>query len=291
MKKGKKTAAAWLAVSILCAVTACGGKESQKAQEPSAETEESRLPGSETAQGEEAEAVDGEAADGETAGGEAAEAGTETGDLQTTEPETADTGADASVTEDFTPVEGLSENYADLENRSFAYKGQIFTLGESTWQDLVDGGIPFQENDLNNIGNNVNSNYETNRYSVELNDYVWMQFSFVNTTQTNISEGECLLSLVRLYFLYVPQPDYEDSLNEEIANLIRDGGNYVGFSFPLTLTREQLLENNKDATEMTESNCVNYYVDSEVYMGKSGYHFEFNENTDQLEDVTISWLP
>ena len=34
--------------------------------------------------------------------------------------------------DDFVPVEGLSEKYGDLENRSFSYKGKIFKLGEST---------------------------------------------------------------------------------------------------------------------------------------------------------------
>lgn len=193
--------------------------------------------------------------------------------------------------EEFTPVEGLSENYADLENRCFAYNGEIFTLGESTLKDLIDGGIPFKESELNNKGNNVNSNYETNRYDAQINDFVSMQFTFINITESNITEEECLLSNVRWYSIYVPQPDYEDSLNEEIINYINDAANYVCFSFPLTLTKEQLLENNSDTTEVDEYNNVKYRVDSEVYMGSSGYTFEFNKNTNQLEDVTISWLP
>ena len=55
------------------------------------------------------------------------------------------------VYEDFTLAPGLSEKYVDMDNRSFVYNGKKFTLGESTLKDLVDGGIPFNENDLNNI--------------------------------------------------------------------------------------------------------------------------------------------
>lgn len=199
----------------------------------------------------------------------------------------------ATVTEpeEFTPVEGLSENYADLENRSFAYEGKIFTLGESTLKDLIDGGIPFSESELNNRGNNVNRNYETSRYTVRINDYVSMQFTFINNTEDNITEEECLLSSVRWYTIYVPQSNYEQSMNEEIIGSINDAAKHVCFSFPLTLTKEQLLENNSDTTEEDEYNNVRYKVDSEVYMGNSGYNFEFNKNTNQLEDVTISWLP
>lgn len=214
-----------------------------------------------------------------------------------TEPEIEEETSEESVgefevsAEDFTPVEGLSENYADLDNRSFAYDGKIFTLGESTLQDLVDGGIPFKEDELNNISNNVNQNYETSRYTVKINDYVNMQFVFMNNTDSNITEAECLLSTVRWYPLYVPQPDYEESRNEEIRNYISDASKHVCFSFPLTLTKDQLLENNSDTTKINEYGQVTYKVDSELYFGSSGYVFSFNDKTDQLKDVNISWLP
>lgn len=213
-----------------------------------------------------------------------------------TEPETEGEEESAAefeiaIDEDFTPVEGLSENYADLDNRSFAYDGKIFTLGKSTLQDLVDGGIPFKEDELNNIGNNVNKNYETSRYTVKINDYVSMQFVFMNDTDSNITEAECLLSTVRWYTLYVPQPDFDDSRNEEIKNNISDASTHVGFAFPLTLTKEQLLENNSDITSENEYGQVTYKIESEKYFGSRGYTFEFNDKTNQLKEVNISWLP
>lgn len=226
---------------------------------------------------------------------EATEAGSSSdGDL---DKETGDERAEAStefaipVQENFTPVEGLSDNYADLENRAFAYNGKVFTLGESTLKDLIDGAIPFDESDLNNKGNNVNMNYETSTYTASINDYVTMQFRFVNTTGDTMTEEECLLSYVRIYYLYVPQPDYDAEMNAEITESILDAANTVCFSFPATLTKEQLLENNSENAELGERNYVNYYIGSEVYMGSSGYHFEFNDTTNQLEEMSISWLP
>lgn len=112
------------------------------------------------------------------------------------------------VQENFVPVEGLSDNYADLDNRAFAYNGKVFKLGESTLKDLIDAGIPFSENELSNKGNNLNSNYETGRYTVDINDYVSMQFQFINITEEAKTEEECLLSYVRYHHLYVPQPGY-----------------------------------------------------------------------------------
>lgn len=195
------------------------------------------------------------------------------------------------VQEDFIPIKGLSENYVDMDNRSFAYNGKVFTLGESTLKDLIDGGIPFDESDLNNKGNNVNSNYETETYTARINDYVTMQFRFINTTEDSMTAEECPLSYVRYYYLYVPQPDYDADMNAEITESILEAAKTVCFSFPSTLTKEQLLENSSEGAEQDEYNNVNYYIDSEIYMDSSGYHFEFNKTTNQMEEVSISWIP
>lgn len=221
------------------------------------------------------------------------EASSETDWNEETEDESNEGSAEFEIPiqEDFKPVAGLSENYADMDNRSFAYNGKVFTLGESTLKDLIDGGIPFDESDLNNKGNNVNCDYETDTYTARINDYVTMQFRFINITEDSMTAEECLLSSVRYYYLYVPQPDYDADMNVKITENILDAANTVCFSFPATLTKEQLLENSSEGVEQDERNNVNYYIDSEIYMGSSGYHFEFNKVTNQLEEVSINWLP
>lgn len=275
MKKMKQAGVVLIMAAAICGLTACGGKGKEEGGEapPAEQSVEAEVP--------ETEIPETEAPETETP---------ETEEKAEVEEEDEEPAKEPAKPEEFVPVAGLSENYADLEKRCFAYNGRIFTLGESTFQDLIDGGIPFDQNDLNNVGNNVNSNYETGRYTARINDYVSLQFSFINTTETNITEGECLLRLVRWYSIYVPHPDYEDSLNEEIVSQISDAANSVCFAFPLTLTKDQLLENNSNATEI-ENNYVNYRIDSEVYMGESGYTFEFSKETDQLEDFSMSWLP
>lgn len=212
---------------------------------------------------------------------------------EVTEENTVPAAADMQIPMqlEFTKVEGLSDKYVDFENRAFAYNGKVFKLGESTLKDLIDGGVPFDEKDLNNRGNNVNSNYETDRYTVQINDYAAMQIRFINVTEKNLTEEECLLSHVRYYNLYVPQPDYDAERNAKIAACIMDASEKVGFSFPITLTKEQLLENSSEGAEADEYNNVKYRVASEVYYGSSGFDFEFNKATNQLDEVRISWLP
>lgn len=289
MKAKKRMLAGLIIIMISFSMAACS-KEEKDASEGVSEqiTEETETAG----ETDEAETVEEAETTEET---EATEAGSSP--EQDTDRETEEASGEAAtefaipVQENFTPVEGLSGNYADLENRSFAYNGKLFTLGTSTLQDLIDGGIPFEENDLNNKGNNVNKNYETSTYTARINDYVTMQFRFINTTGDSMTEAECPLSYARIYYLYVPQPDYDAEMNAEIAENILDAANTVCFSFPVTLTKEQLLENNSEYTELGERNYVNYYIDSEIYMGSSGYHFKFNATTNQLEEMSISWLP
>ncbi len=274
----KKSALA-AAMAVLLTFTSCGINVNFGESE-SSESESSKVSESETEEVTEAEESSEEVSD-------------EISEEESSEEETENEEESVKPTEatEFTPVDGLSENYADLEKRCFAYDGKIYTLGESTLQDLIDGGVPFEEGDLNNSGNNVNKNYETGTYNVDINDFTHIQLEFINTTDTNITEAECLLSYVRWYTIYVPQTDYDDSLNEEIVDNINDSAQHVCFAFPLTLTKDQLLENNSDPTEETDYNYVNYKIASEVYMGKSGYTFQFNQKTDQLKEVSISWLP
>lgn len=194
------------------------------------------------------------------------------------------------VYEDFTLASGLSESYADLDNRAFVYNGKKFTLGESTLKDLIDGGIPFEENSVNNSGNNVNKNYETDKYTARINDYVTMQFMFGNFTDSEQKAEDCVLTYIRYSHLYVPHPDYEASMNAEISEMMLDGAKQVNFSFPTTITKDQLLEKCDENAE-EDGKVVKYTVDSEEYMGSSGYTFEFDDTTGQLKEVMISWLP
>ena len=194
------------------------------------------------------------------------------------------------VDEDFTLAPGLSESYVDFDNRAFVYNGTKFTLGESTLKELIDAGIPFGQNDINNSGNNVNKNYETDTYTADINDYVTMQFKFANFTDGEQKAEDCVLSYVRFIHHFVPQPDYDADMNKEISEAMLDAAGQVSFSFPTTITRDELLANSSENAEEDGKN-VKYMIESEVYMGDSGYEFEFNDVTGQLKEVRISWLP
>ncbi len=209
-----------------------------------------------------------------------------------TEEDTTEASTEFSipVDEDFTLAPGLSESYVDFDNRAFVYNGTKFTLGESTLKELIDAGIPFGQNDINNSGNNVNKNYETDSYTADINDYVTMQFKFANFTDSEQKAEDCVLSYVRFIHHFVPQPDYDADMNKEISEAMLDAAGQVSFSFPTTMTKDELLANSSENAE-EEGERVSYQMDSEVYMGSSGYSFEFNDVTGQLVEFSITWLP
>ena len=193
--------------------------------------------------------------------------------------------------EDFKPVDGLSTNYADLENRSFSYNGKIYTLGKTTLKEMIDDGVAFDEDDLKRKDDEIDKNMETDSYNTSVNEYVNFSCDFINITDGAQKVQDCVLSTVRYYPYSTPLPTYDAEYNKEISENILKGSEKLCFSFPLTLTRDQLLENNSQYTDIYNNNKIEYFVSSEVYYGRSGYSFTFQPETGFLSDVYISWLP
>lgn len=192
---------------------------------------------------------------------------------------------------EFKPVDGVGTKYADLDNRCFAYDGKIYKLGEVTLSDLIDAGLPFDDSDVKHSDDDLEGNYETNAYNVSVNEYTFLQLVFMNTTDDTIKEKDGLLYSVRWCTLYVPNDDYDKNLRNSVIESINDCAQHVGFAFPLNLMKEDLIENSPEDADVDEFGHVNYKVKSEKYMGSSGYDFSFDNTTNQLKDVTITYLP
>ena len=62
----------------------------------------------------------------------------------------------------------LGSKWIDLDNMQFSVNGKVYTLGKTTLQEMIDDGVPFDENDINNAGNNVNPNYTSDSFEIVL---------------------------------------------------------------------------------------------------------------------------
>ena len=183
-------------------------------------------------------------------------------------------------------AEGFSSVYADLDNRAFGYNGKVLKLGESTFQDLVDAGVPFSEEDLLDADNNVNSGKTSGYYTFHVDDskYSNLQLVFVNDTDTNIKLKECKLEMAR-WWAMIPRPTYDEERNAELKADLEAAAKHVSFAFPLTLTKSELIANSGEPT--SEKLGTEYKNPGEVY---GGYRFTFDTDSEVLQDVSIELL-
>ena len=189
-------------------------------------------------------------------------------------------------TEESKSAEGFSSVYADLDNRAFGYNGKVLKLGESTFQDLFDAGVPFSEEDLLDADNNVNSGKTSGYYTfhVDVSKYSNLQLVFVNDTDTNIKLKECKLEMAR-WWAMIPRPTYDEERNAELKADLEAAAKHVSFAFPLTLTKSELIANSGDPTD--EKLGTEYKNPGEVY---GGYRFTFDTDSEVLQDVSIELL-
>ena len=98
---------------------------------------------------------------------------TETEPSETTEATTTTTAASsetsASGTNSVPAVEGGIIRFDDM---CFFVNGKKFVLGKSTLQDMIDAGVPFDEDDLGDANNNLKSNYQSSSFDIRLAQYL-----------------------------------------------------------------------------------------------------------------------
>ena len=258
--KMKKKAVTLLLASMCLGMlaTGCGTSASTKdtkttvATEASAETETEV----ETEQPDEVEATE-IVIETET---EAVDESTETADIKSAETAT------------------IGGSYVDFDNMQFAINGKTYTLGKTTLQELIDDGVPFNEDDIANASNNLNKNSQSSGFRITLEDYWSGQVYVFNDSDAGKTASECYISEV-----YLPMH-------------IGETQNVMSFAFPVDMTLDELLANESDQTdnrtyegESHTTDTVEYKKDSTKYYGQYGYKFEFLDGN--LQYITIDYLP
>ena len=172
-------------------------------------------------------------------------------------------------------------DYIDFDEMRFYVNGKKYVLGVNTLQDMIDDGVPFNESDLANAGNNLNPNYQSQGFVIELAEYYNAQVYAMNDSDENKPINECKLNEI-----YLP-------INHDIEQDI------LSFDFPLDITMDELIaacgepdENRhwvSDDDETYYTDTLEYQRDSEKYLGHSDYRFEFTKG--ELKYVYINYMP
>ncbi len=262
--KNKTILAGMLALCMTFSLAACGSSDSSSTEAATTEAV------TETEAATEAEE-------------ETTEAKATTEAEETTEAETpAETEA---VTETAVEAENGSEaaeatgSYVNFDDMCFYINGIKYTLGVSTLQDLIDDGVPFEEDDLANAGNNVNSNYQSSGFKIELGEYWTAQVYVLNDSDSGKTASECYINEVYL-------PVHTDETQDILT-----------FDFPTDMTMEELTANAGEPDDSSHydgdngyySDTYEYIKESETYYSDSEYTFEFTKG--ELTYITITYIP
>ena len=197
----------------------------------------------------------------------------------TTASETSAAGSETSGSDTVatTPVDPNAKPYVNWDEMNFYVNGQKFTLGKTTLQDMIDAGVPFDPEDLQNANNNVKSNSESDCFKIMIDDYYYVRVYFMNDTDEGKAAKDCFA--------------------HELSFRLRDPQSVISFDFPLDLTIDQLVANSGMPEEEPFhyedgdyiSDTYSYSHESERYYNDSYYTFDFQKG--QLDSISMTYIP
>ena len=174
------------------------------------------------------------------------------------------------------PVSG-SGDWINFDDMHFYVNGKKYVLGKSTLQDLIDGGVPFDDRDIGNFDNNVEKNSQSGNYRVVLGEYWTMQLYVINNTDSGKKARDCVVGSI-----------YYNNKKDSSQNV-------VSFDFPTDMTADTLLATLGDPDDTFHYDGDNGYFsdrytwqrESTQYIGYCKYNFEFVNG--KLDSIDLSW--
>ena len=199
----------------------------------------------------------------------------------TTEASTPDSSDDGGSTPNPNPS---GAKYVNFDDMSFYINGKKYTLGKTTLQDMIDDGVKFEEDDLENAKNNIKSHYQSSYFKIDPGVkngcFIWIQV--FNETDSGKPANEC----------YV---------NEILYKVLSDEGakqKVITFDFPLNLTLDELKANSGEPNEKPYHNEDNpKYIYDTLEWTKKGTKFwnsnriSFRFTNGALKEVSMTYIP
>ena len=199
----------------------------------------------------------------------------------TTEASTPDSSDDGGSTPNPNPS---GAKYVNFDDMSFYINGKKYTLGKTTLQDMIDDGVKFEEDDLENAKNNIKSHYQSSYFKIDPGVkngcFIWIQV--FNETDSGKPANEC----------YV---------NEILYKVLSDEGakqKVITFDFPLNLTLDELKANSGEPNETPYHNEDNpKYIYDTLEWTKKGTKFwtsnriSFRFTNGALKEVSMTYIP
>ena len=181
-------------------------------------------------------------------------------------------------TESNTEAPVSSGKWVDLNDMHFYVYGKKCTLGQTTLQDMINMGAPFDSKYTSQFENTIQKNTEV-QVSINLAEYWNMQLVFANFTDGDLKLSECVLN--KAYF------NVKNDKSQDI----------VTFDYSTSITIDELIANSgePDETKLGDhstdywTDYYKYQKDAIKYIGKCYYQFDFTKNG--LNQISMSYKP
>ncbi len=189
--------------------------------------------------------------------------------------ETSASGSETSANPNPNPSGAL---YVNFDEMNFYVNGKKFTLGKTTLQEMIDAGVPFDSEDLQNANNNVKSNSESDCFKIMIGDYYYARVYFMNDTEEGKAAKDCFV--------------------HEISFRYDDPQDVVTFDFPFDITMDSLKANSGEPNEEPfhydggdgyYSDTLKYTKESERYYNNSVYEFDFVKG--EFDSIRMTYIP
>ena len=199
----------------------------------------------------------------------------ETTAATTAASETSAAGSETSANPNPNPSGAL---YVNFDEMNFYVNGKKFTLGKTTLQEMIDAGVPFDSEDLQNANNNVKSNSESDCFKIMIGDYYYARVYFMNDTEDGKAAKDCFV--------------------HEITFRYDDPQDVVTFDFPFDITMDSLKANSGEPNEEPfhydggdgyYSDTLKYTKESERYYNNSVYEFDFVKG--EFDSIRMTYIP
>lgn len=211
----------------------------------------------------------------ETETSESSETSETTATVTASTSETSAAGSETSANPNPNPSGAL---YVNFDEMNFYVNGKKFTLGKTTLQEMIDAGVPFDSEDLQNANNNVKSNSESDCFKIMIGDYYYARVYFMNDTEDGKAAKDCFV--------------------HEISFRYDDPQDVVTFDFPFDITMDSLKANSGEPNEDPfhydgdgdyYSDTLKYTKESERYYNKSTYEFDFVRG--EFDSIRMTYIP
>jgi len=177
-------------------------------------------------------------------------------------------------------LDDYTEDFVNFDEMAFYVNGKKYVLGQTTLQEMIDDGVPFDEDVLAVAEEILEPDYESAALTIVLDDYWSARIHVFNEDGEDKKTADCYVNTV-----YFP-------------NDLERTQNIISFNFPLNITMDDLIARagEPDKNDHYDSEDSDYYSDtieysqtSEKYYGNSYYTFEFVDSA--LSYLTITYTP